>query len=125
MFGCLKIKMKNKSAKLLYEIIIHLILITLIFGLFFISTTYRANSKGVRQQIIEKQTALLIDSAPAGTRFFLKRENPNGKINNIDLKDGRIYAYVDDNQFSKGYPYFSEHDVNIEKEEKRFVVKIG
>jgi hypothetical protein len=111
----------------------HLILIALIFGIFFAASANKVNSRAVKQQVLEKQLALLIDSAEPGTDFYIKKININkqiDKIDKIEIKEGRIFAYVNGQSFSKGYPYFSKHSVSVEfvKAEKdldsKFLIKI-
>jgi len=121
---------KNKKASLLHQIIMHLILIGLIFGMFFVATTARANSRTVKQQVLEKQIALLIDSAIPGMEFGIYKINRNGFVNDIELRDGRVFVLVDGLSFGPGYPYFSKHDVSVEfvsgesEVDNKFVVRV-
>ena len=98
---------KGKKAKLIYQVIVQIILIVLIFGLFFIASLNQVNSRGVRQQVVEKQTALLIDSAKPGMSFVISKTNVNGLVR-LEIKSARVFAYIDGQGFSKGYPYFSK-----------------
>jgi len=119
--------MKNKKGtNLLYEVVIHVILIGLLFGLFFFAATGKVDSKLVKQQVLEKQLALLIDSANTGTVFEVFKNNRNGIIDNIELKQGRIFVYVEGLTISKGYPYFSEYDVSIDEVENgnKFYIRV-
>ena len=86
--------------------------------------TSRVNSKIVKQQVLEKQTALLIDSAMPGMTLIISKKNKNGYIQDIEIKQGRVFVYMDGQGFSKGYPYFTSHDVNLQKEEDRFLINI-
>ena len=119
----MKIK-KNTRANLTYQVITHLILIALIFAVFFLAATSRVHSKVVKQQVLEKQTALLIDSAVQGMVFTINKVNKNGRISNLEIKEGRVFVYVEGQGYSKGYPYFSKYEVILEKEEGKFLIKI-
>jgi hypothetical protein len=68
----------------------------------------------VKQQVLEKQIALLIDSAEPGMSFSIFKINPYGMIDNIELIGGRVHAYVSGQKVSVGYPYFSKYNVNVE-----------
>jgi len=105
-------------------VITHLILIALIFAVFFLAATSRVHSKVVKQQVLEKQTALLIDSAVQGMVFTINKVNKNGRISNLEIKEGRVFVYVEGQGYSKGYPYFSKYEVILEKEEGKFLIKI-
>jgi len=118
-------KMKSKKAtSLLYQVIIHLILIALIFGMFLLSASSRVNSKNVKQEVLEKQTALLIDSASPGMTIIIHKFNANGKITKLELKAGEIFAYVDGSGYSSGYPYFTKHSVRLEEDRDNYYIKI-
>ena len=115
----------KKRGKFLYQVIIHIILIGLVFGLFFLATMNNANSRNVKQQVLEKQTALLIDAAPDDTTLVIARKNEKGKITNFEIKNGRVFAYVDGQTYSKGYGYFSKFDVKVDEDDDNYYVKIG
>jgi len=108
----------------LYEAVIHIILIGLLFGLFFSATSGKVDSKLVKQQVLEKQIALLIDSADVGMTFGLFKNNLNGHIDKIELKQGRIFVYIEGIEISKGYPYFSKYEVFLDEDENKFYIRI-
>lgn len=116
--------MKNKTASLLHEILIHIILIALIFALFYAATLDKASSRAVKQQVLEKQIALIIDSASPGMEFTIQKNNMKGTVSNMEIKEGRVFAYVDGQSLSKGYPYFSKNYVSLEKKEGEYLIKI-
>jgi len=116
--------MKSKKASLLHQVITHIILIALVFGLFFLAATANVDSKGVKQQVLEKQIALLIDSADSETKIIVHKSNKYGSITNLEIKEGRVFAYVEGQGISKGYPYFSEYDVILEKDDENYYIKI-
>jgi len=119
--------MRTKKAAIIHEVIMHLILIGIIFGLFFMFTAGRVNSKDIKQQVLEKQLVLLIDSSDSGTVLSINKINLNGFINDvrIDAGSGRIFVYVDDFKISRGYPYFSKYDVYVTKDENKFYIHVG
>lgn len=117
-------KMKNKQASLLYQAIIHIILIGLIFAIFLMATAERANGRGVKQQVLEKQIALLIDSAETGMDFEIRKMNINGLVENVRIKDGKVFVKVIGLPSVRGYPYFSKYSVSVRNEEDKFVVSV-
>ena len=50
----------------------------LLFALFFYATAGRVGTNDVKQQVLEKQIALMIDSAEPGMSFDIYRINKNG-----------------------------------------------
>ena len=124
----------KKGSSFLYQVIIHIILVALIFGMFFAASAYRVNSKAVKQQVLEKQLALMIDSSVPGMELSVNKINiqrPRNEIDSIDkieVKDSKIFAYVNGQKYSKGYPYFSRYDVSVKFDKEgagKWVVKIG
>ena len=108
----------------------HLILVALLFALFFYATAGRVGTKDVKQQVLEKQMALMIDSAESGMSFSVYKINSNGVVNNIELSDGKVHVLVDGQKVSRGYPYFSKYDVGVKfvnnegELEDKFVVSV-
>lgn len=116
--------MKNKRASVLHQWIIHIILIGLIFAIFLMATAERANGRGVKQQVLEKQIALLIDSAGAGMEFEIGKININGLVENVEVRDGKVFVTVDGLISVKGYSYFSKYSVDVRDDGDKFVVSI-
>jgi hypothetical protein len=116
--------LKSKKASLMQEVIMHIILITLIFGLFYTSTMGRVNSRAVKQQVLEKQTALLIDSAVPGMSFSVSKVNRFGYVSGIEATNGRVSVYVDGLKTSEGYAYFSRYNIDIKETQEAFVIII-
>lgn len=114
----------KKRAEIMHEVIIHIILAGLIFAVFFMATSEKINARGVRQQVLEKQTALLIDAASPGTSIEISKNNLNGKIQNVELKEGKIYIEIEGLTSFNGYPYFTKHSVELEETQTKFVIKI-
>ncbi len=119
-----KIKMKNKKASTLYNILFQIFIVGLVFAMFIFATAGRINSKEVKQQVIEKELALLIDSAAKGMSFSVNKINMNGNIEKVFVNNGRIFAYVNGLKNSKGYAYFTKYNVVVEEKQDKFIVRI-
>ena len=117
---------KKAGADLTRQIIFQIILVGLILGIFFASASLRVNGKAVKQQILEKQLALLIDSAIPETTLIVNKLNEKGKIKSIEIRNGRIFVLVEDSKISNGYPFFTKYNVNAKYEEEngRFLITI-
>jgi len=116
--------MGNKRASIMNEIIIHIILIGLIFAIFLTAVSGKINGRDVKQQVLEKQIALLIDSAEAGMSFEITKNNINGFVSDVKIKNDRVFVSVDGFAGYKGYPYFSKYSVGIEELDDKFVVNV-
>ena len=115
----------NKRAKFLYQAIIQIILVGLVFTLLFAASMNRVNSRDVKQQVLEKQIALLIDSAPEGTTLVVAKKNKNGEITNLEIRNGRVFVYVDRQSYSKGYAFFSKFNVELKEDDENYYINIG
>lgn len=115
----------GKDGKVFNEVMIQIILVVVIFSFFLIAIADKSESRGIKRQVLEKQTALLIDSARPGMEFEIRRVNLNGIVNNVKVEDGRIFISVEGLTSIKGYPYFSLYDVGVEALEDKFVVRIS
>ncbi|MEA3248567.1 MAG: hypothetical protein U9Q73_02565 [Nanoarchaeota archaeon] len=116
--------MKNKHGGLLHQTIIHLVLVGLILALFLLATAGKINARGVKQQVLEKQIALWIDVAVPGMSFEIEKNNINGIVQKVEVKEGKIFIMVEGLGSFKGYPYFSRYSVSVREEENKFVVSI-
>jgi len=114
----------NRRGALLNQLLIQIILVVIIFGLFLMATADKVNARGVRQQVVESELALLIDSAVPGMSFAVWKVNMNGVISNVEVKDSRIFVSLDGLNSLKGHVYFSRYDVNVVEEGDKFVVNI-
>ncbi len=114
----------KKATNLMYQVIIHLILIALIFAMFFLASVNKVNSKVVKQQVLEKQLALMIDSASSGMTFSIFKNNKWGIISEVKIEKGRVFVSVDGASLSKGYPYFSKYSVSGDSDGQRFYIRI-
>ena len=117
--------MINKRGGLSNQVIIHLILIGIILALFLFATAGKINARGVKQQVLEKEVALLIDVAVPGMSFEIEKSNFNGAVSGVEVKDGMVFIGVDGLNAFEGYPYFSKYNVVVVEEEGKFVVRVG
>jgi hypothetical protein len=116
--------MKAKKGQILNSVVVHLILIGIIFALFFLANADKINQRGVKQQVIEKEISLLIESGVPGMSFEIKKINFNGNISRIEIKEGKVFATVAGFRSASGYPYFSPYSISVIEEEDKFVVKL-
>jgi len=114
----------QKKGNLMSQVLIHIILVAAILALLITAVSGNANARGVRQQVVEKQMALLIDSAVPGMEFEISKKNVGGFIYSVELKKGHIFVGVDDYNSLTGYPYFSRYSVSVREEESKFVVSV-
>ncbi len=106
------------------KVIIHIILIGLLFVVFLSAMDAKMGSRGVKQQVLEKELALLIDASSGGMSFEVRRNNPSGLVDSVDVSNGRIFISVDGLRSVDGYPYFSKYDIGVESMDSKFIVRI-
>jgi hypothetical protein len=116
--------LRGKRGSILNQVIIHLILIGLILAIFVTATAGKINSRGVRQQVLEKEVALLIDSAIPGMDFEIRRVYLNGIVNSVGLRGGKVHIGVEGYDSFVGYPYFSKYSVSVVEEGDKFIVRV-
>ena len=114
----------EKQGEVLNQVLVHIVLIGLIFAIFIFATAGRINGRAVKQQVLEKELALLIDSAEPGMEFGIQKGMINGKINNIEIKEGKVFVIVENLGSFKGYPYFSKHSVSVRSEGNKFIIRV-
>jgi len=114
----------NKRGEVFNSILIQIILIGIILVLFLVSVSGKIESRGVKQQVLEKEVALLIDSAVSGMNFEIRKINANGKVNDVKIKDGRIFISVEGLISVDGYPYFSKYGVSVGEFDDKFIVGV-
>lgn len=114
----------DKRGSLMNKVIVHLILIGLIFAIFITANAEKVNARGVKQQVLEKQTALLIDSAVPGMRFEINKLNQYGYVDDIKIKNGNIHIFVNGLVSLEGYPFFTRYQVSVRQEENKFIIEI-
>lgn len=107
------------------SILIQILLVALVFVFLLIAVSERVNSRDVRQQVIEKQLVLLIDSADEGMSFGIRKVNVGGLVDDVQVKDSRIFVKINGFGGGDGYPFFSRHEVWVEEEIDKFVVWVG
>lgn len=106
------------------KVIIHVILIGLIFAIFLTAISGKINGRDIKQQVLEKQIALLIDSAESGMSFEIIKSNINGFVSDVKVKENKIFVIVDGFASYNGYPYFSKYSVGVEEFDDKFVVSV-
>jgi hypothetical protein len=116
--------LRGKRGSILNKVIIHLILIGLILAIFITATAGKINSRGVRQQILEKEVALLIDSAIPGMDFEVQKGYVNGVVNSVVFRGGKVHIGVEGYDSFVGYPYFSKYSVRVVEEGDKFIVRV-
>ena len=116
--------MVNKKADISQQNIILVIIIGLVFILFITGMAQRGDARGVKQEVLEKQIALFIDSADMDVNFTLRRQNANGYIDDIRVEDNRVYVIVEGLKSLSGYPYFSSSEVEVHDGVDEFVLEV-
>lgn len=113
-----------KRGEVLNSVVLQIIFVALVLGLFLVSTAGKINGVGIKQQVLEKQMALLIDSAVPGMEFEVNKININGVISNVRLSNGKIFFDVDEKVSLNGYPYFTKYSVSVVDREDRFAILV-
>lgn len=116
--------MKGKKGNLMQQAVIHIILVGIIFAIFLMAIAGQVNGRDVKQQVLEKEIALLIDSAEPGFSFDVSKINVNGLVSRIEIKESRVFVTVDGFGSVDGYSYFSRHRVSVEELNDVFRIKI-
>ena len=101
-----------------------MILIGIILALFLFATAGKINARGVKQQVLEKEIALLIDVAVPGMSFEIEKNNLDGFVSGVEIKDGRVFVEVAGLNSFEGYPYLSRYEVGVVEEDDKFVVSV-
>ena len=118
-------KYKNKRAEMLQQVLVHVILVALVFSVFFVAVVGRVDSRGVKQQVLEKQLALLIDSAGEGMIFSIWKENLDGAIEDVRIIGGKIYVDMDGFKSTDGYPFFSLYNIRVYDDNDKFYLEVS
>jgi hypothetical protein len=116
-----------KRGSLLQTTIIHIILVALVLSLLLFAILGRGSVSIVKQELLEKQTALLIEVSPVETVLEIKKENTYGIINDIRILQNKIYIDMGSAISKNGYPFFSRYIVSIKNDEKqnKFIITIS
>ena len=115
----------GRKGSVMNSITIQIILIGIILALFLVSISGKIESRGVKQQVLEKEVALLIDSGVSGMSFEVRKVNLNGIVSDVRLEEGKVFVDVEGLHSLNGYAYFSKHSVSVFEEEDKFVVRIN
>jgi Na+-transporting NADH:ubiquinone oxidoreductase subunit NqrC len=116
--------MKNKKAQLLQQTLIHIIIIGLVASIFMVAEIQRLDNRGLKQQLLERQTALFIDSAVPGINITIDKLNIAGYVGNVKVEENKIYITVEGLVSLNGYPIFSQYDVRVEEDDESFKIII-
>lgn len=106
------------------SMVLQLIFVMLVFAGLLIAVSERVNARDIKTQVLEKELALLIDSAEAGFSFEVLAVNKNGLIDDMKVEDGRIFVKIDGLGYGKGTAFFSRHDVGVSKDKDKFFVRV-
>lgn len=106
------------------QYLIQIILSALLIVLFLMAMAQKVDSRGVKRQVLEKQFALLIDSAGPGMTFSIDKLSLNGNINRIRVEGGRVFVDINGLLSLKGYPYFSKYYVSVVEHSDKFVIEV-
>ena len=117
--------MNKKALSLMHQIVIHLILIALLFGMFFLSISMRVDSDDVKQQVLEKEIALLIDSAIPGVTIVVDKVYLDGDIKSLEIIQERVFVSIGGAESNLGYPYFTKYSVRLNSDPGRYYITIG
>jgi len=117
-------KIVNKRGEILQQYLIQIILSALLIVLFLMATMQKVDGRGVKRQVLEKQFALLIDSASPGMEFSINRLSVNGNINRVRVEGGRVFVDIDGLLSLSGYPYFSKYYVSVIEYSDKFVIEV-
>jgi hypothetical protein len=114
----------GKRGELQQQYAVELILAVLIVILFVGAAYQKADDRNVKQQVLEKQMALLIESASPGMKFYISKVNYNGYVSNVKIENGRVYVDVDGLPSIIGYSFFTRYLVDVSSDEKNFIVEV-
>lgn len=114
----------NKRGGIMQLYLIQIFLAALFVILFLMATAQKADSRGVKQQVLEKQIALLIDSASPGMSFSVDKIHLNGHINGISIREGRVFVDVNGLASLKGYSYFTRYSIRVREYDDKFVIEV-
>ena len=116
--------MKNKRGDTLQQNLIYILILVLVISLFLFTVYAKSDSRALKKQVLEKQTALMIDSAIPNTDILLRKQYISGYINNVLIKDSRIFITVDGLNSLEGYPLITEYALNVREEENKFIIEV-
>ena len=117
-------KIKNKRGELAQQVLIQIILIALIMAMFLMATASKINGRGVRQDILENEIAMLIEAAVPGMSFEVSKLNANGRVDYVKAERGKVFVSVDGLGSLNGRSYFSQYEIKVLEEKNKFVVMI-
>ena len=96
-----------KKASVSNTILVQVILIAFIMAMFLFANAGKINGRGVKQEIIESQLAMLIEASEPGMTFAIEKLSADGVIDNVKIENGKVYVSVDGFKSVKGKAFFS------------------
>lgn len=114
----------NKRGDFMHKYLFEIILSAVLLLLFLFATLEKVDSRDVKQQVLEKQIALLLESADSGMTFRVDTFFPGTVINRIRVERGRVFVDVDSLVSVRGYPYFSKHSVVVTKTIDHYIIEV-
>jgi hypothetical protein len=114
----------KKRGSIMQFYLVQIILSAFIVLMFLMATSQKADSRYVKQQIVEKQIALLIDSASPGMRFIIDKTHISGYISDIRIEKGRVFVDIDGLLSIKGYDFFTKNIVSVKSEDNKFLIEV-
>lgn len=127
--GCFRhkrhfVKILMKKGQILQQTFIHIIIIAVIAIIFMIFIFQRTNNRDIKQNLAERQTATLIDVASSGTEILIYKNNDNMYIDDVEIKNNRIYIAIDGLVSVSGYPIFSKYEISVEETDEEYIIII-
>ena len=116
--------MKSKRGDSLQQNLIYIIILVLVISLFLLTIYTKSDSRYLKKQVLEKQTALMIDSAVPNTDIILRKQYISGFINDITIEDSRIFITVDGLKSVEGYPLLTEYSLDVSETDDKFVIEV-
>ena len=114
----------KKRGSLLQKTVVHIIIVALVLALLLMGVMRRGSKDDIKMDLLEKQTALLIEASPQGTILEINEQNINGLISRLEITDNKIYIDVGNAKSTEGYRFFSQHTVTATKEENKYIIRI-
>lgn len=116
--------MKNKKGDLPQQHLVYIIILVMVISLFLLAVNTKADSRGIKKQVLETQLALMIDSAMPETNLTVKKQYISGYVNDILIKESRIYVSVDGLKSLDGYPLITQYKVYVIELDDKFIIEV-
>ncbi len=117
-------KIKKGSQNPIGQMIVSLIIIGFVAVIFMFGIVRKLDDRGVKQDLAEKQTALLIEASLPNTNIIIYKKNFGMTVSSVKIKDGKIFIDLDGLISLKGTSFISNNHVLVMEEEKQFRIVI-